>query len=140
MKLKCALVILIGSSFLGVAMAQNIEMVVGEKVFEVQMIEHEAARDFVSQLPISVIFENFSTTERIAYLDKPLTIGASPTKTEPKSGDFAYYIPWGNICVFIRDFSPSDDLVPMGRMSAEAMDAVKNSGKKPVTFQIKRKQ
>lgn len=33
---------------------------------------------------MTVTFENFGSTERIAYLKQPLTIGSAPTSTDPK--------------------------------------------------------
>lgn len=74
-------------------MAQTIEMVIGERAFTVELIEHEAARSFADRLPMTLTFENFGSTERIAYLKQPLTIGSAPTATDPKLGDLAYYIP-----------------------------------------------
>ena len=82
-------------------------------------------------------FEYFGSTERIAYLKSPLKLGNAPTSTDPVTGDFAYYIPWGNICVFVKDFRHSPDLVPMGKMSMEAVNALKASGDNTVTFRVK---
>ena len=120
-------------------MAETIEMVIGENVYPVELNDHDAARDLTARLPMTVTFENFGSTERIAYLKQPLTIGSAPTATDPKVGDLAYYIPWGNICVFVKDFRHSEDLVPMGKMSSEATEALKQSGNQPVTFRAIKK-
>ena len=133
--IKFAVPFMIGALLAGeVAMAETIEMVVKDKVFTVELENHDAVRDFTSRLPLTVTFENFGSTERIAYINPTLKLGNAPTSTNPRVGDFAYYIPWGNICLFIRDFRQSSDLVPMGKFSAEATDAIKNSGNSPVTF------
>lgn len=132
---KFAVPFMIGAFLAGeVAMAETIEMVVNDKVFTVELEDHDAARDFSSRLPLTVTFENFGQTERIAYLKNALKLGNAPTSTTPVVGDFAYYIPWGNVCVFIKDFRHSSDLVPMGKMSEEATEAVRKSGDRPVTF------
>ena len=129
---------MIGALLAGeVAMAETIEMVVKDKVFTVELENHDAVRDFTSRLPLTVTFENFGSTERIAYLNPALKLGNAPTSTNPRVGDFAYYIPWGNICVFVKDFRHSPDLVPMGKMSMEAVNALKASGDNPVTFRVK---
>ena len=116
------------------AMAETIEMVIGDKAYPVQLENHDAAKDFVKRLPMTLTFENFGSTERIAYLKNALTLGSAPRSTNPVTGDFAYYIPWGNVCVFIKDFRHSSDLVPMGKMSEEATEAVRKSEDRPVTF------
>ena len=139
MKLKYVLPVLIGTCFWGTAMAETIEMVIGDNVYPVELNDHDAARDLTARLPMTVTFENFGSTERIAYLKQPLTIGSAPTATDPKLGDLAYYIPWGNICVFVKDFRHSEDLVPMGKMSSEATEALKQSGNQPVTFRAIKK-
>ncbi len=117
-------------------MAETIEMVIGEKVYPIKLQNHDAARDLMNRLPLTLTFENFGSTERIAYLKSSLKLGNAPTSTDPVTGDFAYYIPWGNVCVFIKDFHHSPDLVPMGKFSAEATEAVKQSGDTPVTFRL----
>ena len=122
-------------------MAQTIEMIIGEQAFTVELLEHDAARAFADRLPMTLTFENFGSTERIAYLKQALTIGSAPTSADPKIGDLAYYIPWGNICVFVKDFRHSEDLVPMGKMSFGATKALKESGNQPVTFRpVEKKQ
>lgn len=77
-------------------MAQTIEMIIGEQAFTIELLEHDAARAFADRLPMTLTFENFGSTERIAYLKQSLTIGSAPTSADPKVGDLAYYIPWGN--------------------------------------------
>ena len=109
-------------------------MVVDDKVNNVELADHAAAQDLMSRLPMTLTFENFGQTARIAYLENALKLGNAPTSTTPVVGDFAYYITWGNVCVFIKDFRHSSDLVPMGKMSEEATEAVRKSEDRPVTF------
>lgn len=127
-----------GLTFLGAnAMAQDIEMIIGEKTFVVSLNENEAAKDLIGQLPLTLTFENFGQTERIAYLNTPLKLGNAPTKTTPQTGDLTYYIPWDNLAVFVKPFRPSEDLVPLGKMGAEAVEALKASGSHPVTLKVR---
>ncbi|MBM6928791.1 cyclophilin-like fold protein [Parasutterella secunda] len=131
---KHILPIALAMSLAGETMAATIEMVVDDKVYNVELADHAAAQDLMSRLPMTLTFENFGQTERIAYLENALKLGNAPTSTTPVVGDFAYYIPWGNVCVFIKDFRHSSDLVPMGKMSEEATEAVRKSEDRPVTF------
>lgn len=131
---KHILPIALAMSLAGETMAATIEIVVDDKVYNVELADHAAAQDLMSRLPMTLTFENFGQTERIAYLENALKLGNAPTSTTPVVGDFAYYIPWGNVCVFIKDFRHSSDLVPMGKMSEEATEAVRKSEDRPVTF------
>ena len=74
----------------------------------VHLDDNDAARNFYAMLPL------FNSTEKIATLPQKLSLGSSPTSCDPEKGSFTYYIPWGNIAVFYRDFRPSRNLVPLG--------------------------
>ena len=76
--------------------------------------DNDAARNFYAMLPLKLSFEDFNSTEKIATLPQKLSLGSSPTSCDPEKGSFTYYIPWGNIAVFYRDFRPSRNLVPLG--------------------------
>ena len=76
--------------------------------------DNDAARNFYAMLPLELSFEDFNGTEKIATLPEKLSLGSSPTSCDPGKGSFTYYIPWGNIAVFYRDFRPSRNLVPLG--------------------------
>ena len=53
-------------------------------------------------------------TEKISYLSESLSTEDAPYSCDPDMGTFAYYAPWGNICLFYEDFSYSNRLVPLG--------------------------
>ena len=80
----------------------------------VHLDDNDAARNFYAMLPLELSFEDFNSTEKIATLPQKLSLGSSPTSCDPEQGSFTYYIPWGNIAVFYRDFRPSRNLVPLG--------------------------
>lgn len=81
--------------------------------------------------------EKSYAVERIAYLKKALNLGSAPRETTPAAGDLTYYIPWGNLAVFTGPFRHSPDLVPLGKLSEEALEAVRKSGNTPVHFAVK---
>ena len=83
-------------------MAQTVEMHIGAKSFFIELNGNDAARDFASRLPMELQFEDFAGTERIAYLNPKLNVGEAPTHMTPQTGDVAYYIPWGNLAVFVN--------------------------------------
>ena len=115
-------------------MAQTVEMRIGNAVHQVVLNDNDAARSFAARLPLTLQFDDYAGTERIAYLNPKLKVGGAPTHTTPKTCDLTYYIPWGNLAVFVRDFRFSESLVPLGRLSEEGCRALAASGGEPVEF------
>lgn len=85
-----------------------------EKQIVVEMQNNSAASDFMEQLPLTLQFEDYNGTEKISYLSESLSTEDAPYSCDPDVGTFAYYAPWGNICLFYEDFSHSNGLVPLG--------------------------
>lgn len=136
MKLLIAAAISAGLLLSGNVMAQNIEIKIGDKTFACEINDNDAAKDFAAQLPLKLKFEDFGSTERISYLPKALNLGSAPRSCDPQKGDITYYVPWGNLAVFVRDFRPSENLVPLGKLSPEALKAIQESGSKDVEINI----
>lgn len=111
--------------------AQTLEVQVGDKVGTIELNGNDAAQSFVSQFPLKIKFEDFGSTERIAYLPQKLRARSSPTSCTPRVGDLTYYMPWGNLAVFVKDFRHSESLIPLGKLSSEALEAIK-TGKNAV--------
>lgn len=91
-----------------------------DKEVIIAMENNKTADDFLSKLPMTVVFENYNNTEKIAYLDNELIEDEEAAGCEPKIGTFALYAPWGNLALFYRDWSYSDDLVPLGSIESGA--------------------
>lgn len=114
--------------------SQTIALEIGATTAFLELNDTDAANDFLARLPLSLSFEDYGATERIAYLKTPLNLGNSPRETTPVRGNFTYYAPWGNIAVFRKDFRFSEGLVPLGTLTKEALKAIETSGNTPVTF------
>jgi hypothetical protein len=88
-----------------------------------------AARDFLSKIPSTLEFEDFSNSEKIAYLPRRLNVGNTPGSS-PKNGDFSYYKPWGNI-IFYYNAHPgySADVLHLGtyRATQDQLEALDGS-------------
>lgn len=69
-------------------------------------------------LPLELTFEEFNGTEKIAYLPEELPTDGSPDSCDPDVGSLCYYIPWGNLCFFYRDFRASSSLIPLGQVES----------------------
>ena len=88
-----------------------------EEVF-VKLEDNQASRDFLEMLPLTLTFEDFNSTEKIATLPNELGTEGQPFGYTPKTGDFAYYAPWGNISVFYKDFRYSNSLYKLGTIES----------------------
>ena len=90
-----------------------------EEVF-ITLDDNQASRDFLEMLPLTLTFEDFNNTEKIATLPNELSTEGQPSGYIPKIGDFAYYAPWGNISVFYKDFKYSESLYKLGTIESGA--------------------
>jgi hypothetical protein len=95
----------------------------------------EAARDFVSLLPLTLPLADYASTEKISDLPRSLSTTSAPAGAAASAGDIAYYAPWGNLALFYRDFGYSSGLVKLGRIDAGA-EVLRRPG--PLTATIDR--
>lgn len=86
--------------------------------------DNSASQDLLQRLPISVKFEDYNATEKIAYMEDALDISAAPDNCTPSAGTFAFYVPWGNLSLFYENFRESDQLVPLGAVEV-GLDNIK---------------
>ncbi len=85
----------------------------GNEVF-VRLDDNVASREFLEILPLTLTFEDFNNTEKIATLPTELSTEGLPSGYTPAIGDFSYYAPWGNVSVFYKDFRYSNSLYKLG--------------------------
>lgn len=85
----------------------------------------KAADNLYKMLPLQLSFKDFNHTEKIAYPPRPVHEGLRPEGHKPAKGDLCLYAPWGNLCIFYRDYSMSADLFYLGRIE-EGMELLEN--------------
>ena len=93
---------------------RTIRIVMDSGEILVELDDHPGAQALYDLLPLELSFEDYNSTEKIAYLDDELATDGSPDNCDPEVGDLCYYIPWGNLCFFYRDFRHSQSLMPLG--------------------------
>lgn len=89
----------------------------GNEVF-VRLDDNVASREFLEMLPLTLTFEDFNSTEKIATLPSELNADGLPSGYTPEVGDFSYYAPWGNVSVFYKDFRYSNSLYKLGTIES----------------------
>ena len=90
-----------------------------EEVFA-NLEDNVASREFLEMLPLTLTFEDFNNTEKIANIPSELNVDGLPSGYTPEVGDLAYYAPWGNISVFYEDFRYSNSLYKLGTLESGA--------------------
>lgn len=95
---------------------QKIVIRKGDKQVIVKLGRGSAAKDLYKRLPLKVKFEDFNSTEKIAYLNSALNLQGEPKGYTPQVGDLAYYAPWKNLSVFYKDFRYSESLIYLGKI------------------------
>lgn len=91
------------------------------KTCPIKLDDSKQARAFLKLQPLELSLSDFNGTEKIATLPKKLSLDEEPEGFEPKRGDVTYYIPWGNLAIFYKDFRYSEHLVHLGKLG-DCMD------------------
>ena len=91
-------------------------------------------RDFITLLPLTLTFEDYAKTEKIAYLPRTLSEAGAPAGMDPSIGDITYYSPWGNLALFYRDFGYAQGLIKLGSLD-EDTEASNVTGSVTVSLQ-----
>ena len=96
-----------------------------------QLNDSTAAEDLLSQLPLTVEVEDFSTNEKVFYPPQELDTTDTPL-AEGGAGTLAYYAPWGDVVLFYDSFSANGSLYELG----EAVSGVENIGQMGGTITV----
>lgn len=87
------------------------------------LYDNPSADDLYNALPLELTFEDYNQTEKISHPPKTLTTEGMPDTFDPDVGDLCLYAPWGNLCIFYRDFRNSTSLIPLGHIDS-GMDVI----------------
>lgn len=87
-------------------------------VIEIELEDNPTSRELFDQLPLKVDIEDYASNEKIFYPPQKLSTAGALVGYEPCEGDITYYSPWGNVAIFYKDYSFSNGLIKMGRISS----------------------
>ena len=104
------------------------------KAVEATLLDNATARDLLSLLPMTLMLEDYASTEKIGYPPRKLSTAGTPAGVDPSVGDIAYYAPWGNLAIFYKDFGYSRGLVGLGRINS-GLEALNVPGSLKVTIE-----
>ena len=114
----------------------NVNITVGDRTITATMEDNAAARDFLSRLPLEITLNDYNnTTEKIFYPDPALTTEGVTRGCAPTPGDITIYAPWGNVAIFCKSWSHSRDLIKIGRIDGNGIEALSIAGDIPVKIE-----
>lgn len=102
----------------------KMNITVGDRTVTATMEDNAAAQDFLSHLPLEVTLNDYNnTTEKIFYPSPALTTEGVTRGCAPVPGDITIYIPWGNVAVFCKNWLQSNDLIKIGHIDGDGIEA-----------------
>ena len=104
------------------------------------MEDNAAARDFLSRLPLEVTMSDYSNAEKIFYPSPALTTSKVARGCTPAPGDITIYVPWGNVAIFYKNGSRSNDLIRIGRTDGNGIEALSIPGSLSVRIERQRRE
>lgn len=114
----------------------NMNITIGDRTITATMEDNAAGRDFLFRLPLEVTLEDYNnTTEKIFYPSPALTTEGVTRGCTLSPGDITIYAPWGNVAIFCKSWSHSNDLIKIGRIEGNGIEALSIAGDVRVKFE-----
>ena len=116
--------------------SMRMNIIIGDKTITAMMEDNAAGRDFLSRLPLEVTLEDFNnTTEKIFYPTPALDMADVKRGCAPGPGDITIYAPWKNVAIFCKNWSYSNDLIKIGHIEGNGIEALRTAGDIKVKFE-----
>lgn len=116
----------------------KVNITVNNQIITATMEDNEAARDFLSRLPLNITLNDYNnTTEKIFYPSPVLTTTGVTRGCTPAPGDITIYVPWGNVAIFCKSWTQSNDLIKIGHIDGKGIEALSVKGDIQVRFDKK---
>ena len=107
----------------------TMKITIGNKTYTATMEDNAAANDLLSRLPLEITLEDFNnTTEKIFYPDPALNTEGVQGGCAPVPGDITIYAPWKNVAIFCKSWSHSNDLIKIGHIDGNGIEALQAAG------------
>ena len=112
------------------------KIIINDKVYTATMEDNVAAQDLLSRLPLDITLEDFNnTTEKIFSPSPALDTNGVKGGCAPVPGDITIYTPWKNVAIFCKSWSHSNDLIKIGHIDGNGINALQVSGDVKVRFE-----
>ena len=104
----------------------GLRLKITDRTLTATLIDSEAARDFVSLLPLTLTMNDLFRREKFGHLPRAISTGGKRTHAYAV-GDLAYWAPGPDVAVYYRDDGeeiPNPGIIVIGRIDSgvEALD------------------
>ena len=102
----------------------KINITIGEQRFQATLSDSAAARDLVSQLPVTIDMTDHGGVEKTGALPSPLSLDGHPEGADPDVGDLGYYAPGNDLVLYYGDQAYYSGIVVLGRLDGTAAQRI----------------
>lgn len=107
----------------------KLNIIIGDQTITATMEDNAASREFLSRLPLEITLNDYNnTTEKIYYPKPALTTEGVTRGCAPVPGDITIYEPWGNVAIFCKNWSYSNDLIKIGHIDGNGIEVLAVGG------------
>lgn len=116
--------------------SMKMNITVGGRTVTATMEDNAAARDFLSRMPLEVTLNDYNNIiEKIFYPSPALATTGVTRGCTPIPGDITIYVPWGNVAIFCKNWSQTNDLIKIGHIDGDGISALNVAGDVAVKFE-----
>jgi hypothetical protein len=98
-------------------------VIIGDTILTGRLWNNPTARDLIAQLPLTLIFRDFNSVEKIAQLPRKLPMDGVPPGDNASARDIGYYHPSGNLVFYYDKVSYFTGIVRIGQFD-DSMDVI----------------
>ncbi|WP_411699655.1 cyclophilin-like fold protein [Conyzicola sp.] len=91
-----------------------IELTVGDEIITGTLFDNPAANALVQQLPLTLLFDDLNSIEKLAALASPLPMDGMPPGHAPEAGDIGYWAPGGKLVLYYAPFPYWEGIARLG--------------------------
>ncbi|WP_244152003.1 cyclophilin-like fold protein [Rodentibacter myodis] len=117
--MKTLLILLFGFVSLSAGAEMNVKITLDSGVYSATLANNPTSQSFWQQLPVTSTLDNYGSNEKVVYLKEKLSTQNAPVAYTGKTGDIAYYAPWGNIAMFLDKGPYAPGLIYMGKFNGD---------------------
>ena len=102
----------------------RIEITIGDQHFRATLSESAAARDLLTQLPLTIDLVDHDAVEKTGALPSPLCLDGQPDGADPDVGDVGYYAPGNDLVLYYGNQSYYPGIVILGQLEGDAAQRI----------------
>ncbi|MEU0493861.1 cyclophilin-like fold protein [Mycobacterium sp. NPDC006124] len=116
--------------------AAQFRVVVGDTTLIGRLFDNATARDFASQLPMTLTFSDLHGVEKGAKLPRKLSVDGMPAGDDPQIGDLGYWAPDGNLVLYYGDVGYWTGIMRVGHFDGDMRAIAAKSGDFDATVEL----